>query len=140
MKLSGWVSVPPEIYEAGFPLELCILGCRNPLKVFETVVSFIAVYMVNVEAIFISGNKSPCDQAMKQKFMALPFNHHGNCEVSVFPDPGRQKKFRLLPLMFRAPPALLHISMCVPFDASLAGHSHDARRHLVKPIDVYPGF
>lgn len=72
-----------KIHKADLPLVLSVSGKADPLKVFDSVVEFVAVNVVDSEAISIARDKCDSYESMQKVLDAEPIVFRRNLKVSV---------------------------------------------------------
>ena len=83
-QLAMAASLSSQINKTCFPLVLCVLRKRDPLKIFWSIIGFNAVDVVDRKPFFKALNKRHSYKAVHEMLDANPIFSGGNFQVSVF--------------------------------------------------------
>ena len=78
-KFVSWLFFSTQVNKTSFPFMLSVLGQRNPLKIFWSVIRFDAIDVVDGKVRLVSMHKTHCNQSVNKNFWPfaiLQCRHH----------------------------------------------------------------
>jgi len=122
-----------QVNKASFPLMAGVVGQRQPLQIFRSVIKFVAVDVIDRKAICKARHKCYSNKSMYKNFRSYLANFGGNNVVSAFRYP--RLDFGWLPYACKN----LFFPIPFPYSRGCGSWPEDAGIRVHKPLNAFFG-